>query len=130
MGAQAVQRHVGLLLFVTFSFKQRKSLSSPTERRFCRHSGAYRQPSAVPNRISSQKISNLYQLFSLPKRKSECPFDFFMKNIDKSTKGVYNTTVLLAVVQFVKNSYFSQIRRYFFIKNEKIVTLSFFYRLY
>jgi hypothetical protein len=25
MGAQAVQRHVGLLLFVTFSFKQRKS---------------------------------------------------------------------------------------------------------
>ena len=35
MGAQAVQRHVGLLLFLTFSFKQRKSLSSPTERRFC-----------------------------------------------------------------------------------------------
>ena len=36
MGAQAVQRHVGLLLFVTFSFKQRKSLSSLTE--FCGNS--------------------------------------------------------------------------------------------
>ena len=34
MGAQAVQRHVGLLLFVTFSFKQRKSLSSLTKQRF------------------------------------------------------------------------------------------------
>ena len=45
MGAQAVQRHVGLLLFVTFSFKQRKSLSSPTERTSCRH---FREQQAAP----------------------------------------------------------------------------------
>ena len=88
MGAQAVQRHVGLLLFVTFSFKQRKSLSSLTEQTSCRHfreqqaaplptdiefpcaDGAVRPNRfaphrhsgggnlVTPDRISSQKISN------------------------------------------------------------------------